>query len=170
MGEAVMYQSKVPYRADWRIQTTGNAFAACAGLSRAEMRQKVIALEAAIKQLPAVPEDVHHHFSDGVYARELRIPAGAVITGKTHRKAHLSFLLSGDISVLTEEGIKRIQGPAIVPAMAGIKRAGYAHTDTVWITVHATEETDLGEIERQFIMPDNELIEGKEPLCLGPQQ
>lgn len=162
----------VRYNAGYRVELTpsGGVFGPCAGLSRAEMRARVMALEAELSKLPQLEQDLHHHFSDGVYARELRLPAGTVATGKTHRHAHLSFLLKGDISVLTEEGVKRLQGPAIVPANAGIKRAVYTHTDTVWVTIHATTETDLDEIERQVIQPDRPAIEQESKLCLGQQQ
>lgn len=115
------------------------------------MRDKVARLEEYLRQFPQLPEQLTHHFSDGVYARELLIPKGSVIVGKIHRYAHLNFLMKGDISVLTEHGIRRIHAPAVIASAPGIKRAGYAHEDTIWITVHATEETDLGKIEDQVI-------------------
>lgn len=115
------------------------------------MREKVVRLEQFLRQVPQLPEQLTHHFADGVYARELLIPKDAVIVGKIHRHAHLNFLMKGDISVLTEHGIKRIQAPAVIASSPGIKRAGYAHEDTIWITVHATTETDLEKIEDQVI-------------------
>jgi hypothetical protein len=116
-----------------------------------EMRARVVRLEDELRKFPQLPEEVRHHFSDGVYARELSIPAGSVVVGKIHRRAHLNFLMKGDISVLTEHGIRRIEAPAVIRSSPGIKRAGYAHADTVWITVHATQETDLERIEDQVI-------------------
>lgn len=117
----------------------------------ATMREKVLCLEEFLRGFPQLPEQLTHHFADGIYARELRIPRDSVIVGKIHRHAHLNFLMKGDISVLTEHGIRRIQAPAVIASAPGIKRAGYAHEDTIWITVHATRETDLEKIEDQVI-------------------
>lgn len=115
------------------------------------MREKVQRLEETLRQYPQLPEQLTHHFADGVYARELFIPKDAVIVGKIHRFGHLNFLMKGDISVLTEHGIKRLKAPAVIKSSPGIKRAGYAHEDTIWITVHATTVTDLEKIEDQVI-------------------
>lgn len=115
------------------------------------MREKVVRLEAALLKYEQLPEELTHHFAKGVYARELHIPKGAVIVGKIHRHAHLNFLMKGEISVLTEHGVRRLTAPAVITSASGIKRAGFAHEDTVWVTVHATEETDLETIEAQMI-------------------
>jgi hypothetical protein len=122
------------------------------------LREKVMRLEDMLRQLPALPEDVHHHFAPGVYMRELRIPKGAVLTGKIHRTAHLNILAKGDISVLTEHGVKRLVAPCVIQSSAGIKRAGYAHEDTVWITVHPTTETNLDKLEAELIAPSFEAL------------
>jgi hypothetical protein len=123
------------------------------------MREKVLRLEAVLSQYPQLPEQLTHHFSGGIYARELFIPKDAVIVGKIHRFAHLNFLMKGDISVLTEHGVKRLKAPAVIASAPGIKRAGYAHEDTVWITVHATAETDVNKIEDQVVCKSFEEFE-----------
>src|SRR3989304_10497708 len=102
------------------------------------LREKVLRLEEVLSQYPQLPEDVYHHFAPGIYMRELRIPKGAVLTGKIHRTAHLNILAKGEISVLTEHGVKRLVAPCVIESSHGIKRAGFAHEDTIWITVHAT--------------------------------
>ena len=115
-------------------------------------RNKIFELEAAIhRDLPAVDCPVTHHFSDGVYAREMRIPAGTVATGKVHKTLHLNILSQGDVSVLTEDGMKRIQAPCTIVSPPGTKRAVYAHTDVVWTTIHGTHETDLEKLEADLI-------------------
>ncbi len=94
---------------------------------------------------------VTHHFSKGVYARELFIPAGTVLTGKIHKHENLNIITRGDISVATAEGVKRLKAGDVVVSPPGTKRVGYAHEDTIWITVHGTDETDVDVIEQQFI-------------------
>ncbi|KAF3997551.1 hypothetical protein [Glaciimonas immobilis] len=115
------------------------------------MRNKIVRLEESIRGLPQVELPVTHHFSKGLYARELFIPKGSVLVGKIHKEQNLNIISSGDISVLTDDGVMRLTAPSTIVSPPGTKRVGYAHEDTVWITIHATEETDLEKIERQVI-------------------
>lgn len=122
-------------------------------------RELVTALEAQLKALP-VQADVDaltaHHFAKGVYVRELVIPAGFCCVGKIHKEEHLNVLLKGSIAVLTEHGVKRIDAPAVIKSMPGIKRAGYAFTDVVWLTIHPNpdNETDMQVLEDRYIAPN----------------
>lgn len=114
--------------------------------------------------------DVHHHFSDGLYARELRIPADTVLIGHIHLQGQINFLMKGTIRVTTDEGVKTLTAPQIVVTGPGTKRAGYAVTDVVWVTVSATNEKDPEEIRKQIIatsFDDPRLIAIEEALCLG---
>lgn len=129
-------------------------------------REAIAKLEDAIRQLPPVEAPVSHHFSPGIYAREMFIPRGTVLTGKIHLTDHLCLITQGDISVLTESGVKRLKAGAVVHTKAGMKRAGYAHEDTRWVTVHATDETDVDLLEAtlvadEFSDPRVEAIERK---------
>lgn len=115
------------------------------------VRAKVCALEDAMRALPQIELPVKHHFAYRTYGRELRIPKGIALTGKIHKFSQLNVLMSGDVSVVTADGAKRVQPPFAMVAEAGAKRAFYAHEDSVWLVVHGTDETDVGKIEDQFI-------------------
>jgi hypothetical protein len=101
-----------------------------------------------------------HHLAPGMYCRELFIPAGACLTGKIHRTSHINIIAQGDISVLTEHGVRRFKAPCVLVSSAGIKRVGFAHADTTWITVHANpaDETDLDQLEAACIAPNFEAL------------
>jgi hypothetical protein len=115
-------------------------------------RELILEIETRMRELPGQMElEPTHHFSKGIYARELRIPAGTLLTGKIHKFENLNIISQGDISVVTEDGVKRIQAPCTLVSPPGTKRIGYAHTDTVWTTIHATEETDLEALEAELI-------------------
>ena len=116
-------------------------------------------LEAAIASLPEAVLETVHHFSPGVYARELRIPAGVVLTGKKHRGPCLNFVV-GDIGVFNNEGKeqRRITGYECFVSPAGTRRAGLAYGNTVWTTIHPTDETDLMKIENEVIEPHHNLL------------
>ena len=138
-------------------------------------REFILAVEGKMRELPGQMEiEPIHHFSKGIYARELRIPAGTLLTGKIHKFENLNIISQGDISVFTEEGVKRIQAPCTLVSPPGTKRIGYAHTDTVWTTIHATEETDLQALESELIAASFEEFEQFQQLtmkggaaCLG---
>jgi quercetin dioxygenase-like cupin family protein len=139
------------------------------------VRDKVNVMENMMFQMPQLDLPVKHHFSSqGVYARELFIPKGTLLTGKIHKYEQINIMASGDLSVLTEEGIKRVQAPFVLVAPAGTKRIAYAHEDTVWITVHATEETDVELLEKQLVAETDqeylEFCEQGETKCLSSQQ
>lgn len=110
------------------------------------------ALEAAITaDLPPVEIPVKDYFSKGVYAREIFIPKGTVITGKIHKYTNLNIMSQGEMSVLTEDGIKRVKAPFTIVSPPGTRRVAYAHEDTIWTTIHGTEKTDVDEIEAEFV-------------------
>lgn len=94
---------------------------------------------------------VTHHFSKGVYAREIFIPKGSFIVGKIHKFENLNILSRGDISILSIDGVIRAKAPYTVVSSPGVKRVAYAHEDCVWTTIHGTEEKDVEKIEEIFI-------------------
>ncbi len=120
-------------------------------IAAASMREKVREIEAQLAQMPQADFHVTHHFSKGVYGRELLIPKGVCLTGKIHKYSQLNVLLSGDISVLTEDGVMRVQPPFVIVSPPGTKRVAYAHEETRWLTIHGTDKTDVDEIEAEFI-------------------
>jgi len=107
-----------------------------------ELKQSVVDLENAMLKMTdrQIELVTIHHFSPGIYMRELRIPAGVTLTGAIHKTEHLNILSKGDLSVMTEEGIKRLTASQVIKSTPGIKRAGYAHQDSVWITVHSNPD------------------------------
>ena len=56
--------------------------------------------------------------------------------------------------------MKRIIAPYTFVSRPGTKRVGLAHADTVWVTIHATEETDLEKIEEEVIAASYEGLDG----------
>lgn len=118
-------------------------------------RDRVFELERAIaRDLPPVEMPTQDHFSHGVYARELSIPAGTVLTGKIHKFENLNVLLEGELLVLTDQGVQHVKAGQVVVSPPGTKRAAYALTNTRWLTVHGTHKTDVDEIESEFIAQD----------------
>lgn len=126
--------------------------------SKVKFRQDILQAEVEIKQMieDNVLEDnlsncvVTHYFTPmdkeygcGTYARKMFIPKGTLLTGKIHKQKHLNFVMQGKITVITEHGTQLIEAPHIFISEPGVKRAGYAEEDTIWVTIHLTKH--LGE-------------------------
>lgn len=149
------------------------AFENTSKLSLPELRDLITQVEGRVRVAETTsPADIPiaHHFSKDVYAREMRMPKGAIVVGKIHKHQNLSILSAGEVSVLSQDGVMRIKAPFTFVATPGTKRVIYAHEDAVWTVIHGTSETDLGKIEDQFIAKDYDELEqlssgGK--LCLG---
>ena len=76
--------------------------------------------------------------------------------------------MKGKVSVLIKDTTEILKGPFSGITLAGTQRIIYVHEDTVWITVHVTDETNLGKIEKEIITPYNHAIQHeKEAVCLG---
>jgi len=95
-----------------------------------------------------------HSFGKGLYVREVFNPQGELLVTKIHKYDHPYFLLSGEMSILDKEGEKRIVAPHYGITKANTKRIIFAHTDCIFVTVHATNKTDLKEIEKEIISKD----------------
>ena len=125
-----------------------------------EIRAKICKVEALLQKsvdsgettdtAPGYP--VKHRFADGVYVREISIPAGHMVVGKIHRHEHLNFISKGRVTVITEHGgVEELIAPVTMISPPGVKRLLFTHEDTVWTTVHVTKERDLDKIEEQVI-------------------
>ena len=95
-----------------------------------------------------------HSFADGCYIREIFNPKGELLVTKIHKVSHPFFLMKGDMTILMEDGIKRIKAPHYGITSAGTKRIIYCHEDCIFVTVHATELTDIAKIEEEVIAKD----------------
>lgn len=109
------------------------------------MIERIEQLEELMLDCQQVDIPVTSLFTNGMYAREITIPKGTLLTGRVHLFDYVDIMLSGDISIATAEGAKRFSGANVFQGVAGRKRAGYAHEDTRWVTVHKTDILDAQE-------------------------
>ena len=119
-------------------------------------REKIEKLQQAMSEMPQCETMVtKHYFADGMYCRELWREAGTLIVGKVHLKEHFYIVANGLVRVTTDSGVKDVRGPTVIVSKPGTKRAVLALEDSTCITVHRTDKTDLDEIEKDLIEPDN---------------
>lgn len=111
-------------------------------------------LEVAMAKLPQVDLPVVHRFTDGLYIREIQIPAGTILTSMTHKTEHPFVLSQGSIMVTSDnEGSVVYEAPYTGITKPNTRRALKALTDVVWTTFHVTNETDIDKIGEQILEP-----------------
>lgn len=108
--------------------------------------------------------ETNHFFAEGMYLREMSIPAGTLVMGKTHRMEHFLIVTKGRAVVVSEEGRQEIAAGYVSRSPAGAKRAILALEDLTMITVHPNEENtrDLEEIEEKYAVDDTPLLTSEE--------
>lgn len=92
-----------------------------------------------------------HHFSDGLYAKEMRIPKGYTAMSHQHHYSHLSLLAKGSVLVTTDNDSNKYVSPACIEIKAGVNHAILALEDCVWYCIHATNETNADKIDKILI-------------------
>ena len=114
-----------------------------------EVRSKIIEFERIVCSIPGEQIQIKttHKFTNGLYCREVFIPKGAIVIGKIHKHPCISIMSMGDKTVLTEDGVRRLRAPFTAVSRPGIKRVGFAHEDSIWTTIHATDEMDLDKLD-----------------------
>ena len=116
-----------------------------------ELEQALISVEGTTGEVMHNANPVKHSFAGGCYIREIYNPANELIITKIHKKEHPFFLMKGEMSILTEEGIQNIKAPYQGITKVGTKRAIYTHEECIFITVHATENTTIEDVEDEVV-------------------
>lgn len=127
-------------------------------------------LEVALAQLPRVDLPVVHRFTEGMYIREIQIPAGTMLTSMTHKTQHPFVISQGSVKVTSDnEGSEIYEAPYTGITEPNTRRALHALTDVVWTTFHVTNETNVAKIAEQILEPKDmsHILEatGKEIPC-----
>lgn len=102
------------------------------------------------------PENIAHHFTGqdqakGVYAKELRIPAGFTLVSHRHTYDHLSILAVGHVRMTSGASVKYLFGPCALTIPAGAPHTLHAITNAVWFCIHPTDETDENAVDETLI-------------------
>jgi hypothetical protein len=139
-------------------------------LTKPELRKAISAFEEELKKLPQVELPTKHYFSKGVYGREIVMPKGILVIGKIHKFNTMNVISSGEVSVLSIDGVKRFKAPYTFVSSPGAKRVIYAHDDVTWTCFHGTHETNVEKIEDEFIATNYEDIEALEAIDLSTRE
>ena len=114
----------------------------------------VLRLQGEISKLEQYQPVTKHYFHGGMYCREVYRDAGVVVVGKVHKKEHFYLIVSGLVSVTTDDGVKELSAGEILMSKPGTKRAVYSHEPTVCMTFHRTDATTVEEAELELVEDD----------------
>jgi hypothetical protein len=114
-------------------------------------RRRLMELQDHLAQEEQVSLPIRHDFSPGLYLRRIFMPAGTFVIGKTHKTEHFNIVMAGKARVMIDGHIETIEGGAVFKSKAGAKKVLYIIRDTVWMTTHPTEETDITALEQELI-------------------
>ncbi len=116
----------------------------------------IVQLEHEIANYEQLELETTHNFYNGLYARSIYIPAGALIVGKRHRQHTLNILMKGRMVITDGDSSFEVCSPYMVETLPMTKKAAYALENSIWTNIHVTSETDLDELEKMFIIPEEE--------------
>lgn len=109
-----------------------------------------------------------HSFIPGGYARQMLIAKFTLVVGKIHLYPCFNFIMSGRVTVFSEDGIRDIVAPFFFVSQPKAKRIVYAHDETLWITVHGTMDSelktidDLEAVEKKLFFDDFDELESRQ--------
>jgi quercetin dioxygenase-like cupin family protein len=117
-------------------------------------REQIERLQAEMVKLPQDEVITEHYFSEGMYCRKVFRKAGTLIVGKVHKKPHFFLCAKGEIIAWSEKGMRNLKAGDVIESLPGTKRVTLAVEDSIGITFHKTDKTDLDEIEQELVEYD----------------
>lgn len=125
-------------------------------------------LVASLSTEPQREMPVQHRFQDGVYLREIFMPADTFVIGHRHRTAHANIILTGVAQVMMDGEMRLVQAGDVFQSEAGVQKILYVAQDMRWITVHANPDngTDIAAIEERLADMDAAYLDAKGQLTL----
>lgn len=99
-------------------------------------------IEEWILSQPQIELPVEHSFCNGLYARDLFIPAGCLLSGAVHKEESFFIIRSGQLRVTSENGVITVLPGFMNVTKAGTKRIGLALTDVICTTIHANPDNE----------------------------
>jgi hypothetical protein len=118
-------------------------------------------LKAEVLALPQYEPQTTNIFHGGIYCREVWRPAGVLVIGKVHKKAHFYEIVSGTVKI-TQDGKPAIvqAGPVLIQCEPGTQRAVLALTDVLCRTFHATDVQTVEDAEAELVEEDQDSAYG----------
>ena len=96
---------------------------------------------------------IKHSFADGVYIRQMDMQKDSVVVGAIHKHLHVWFLLTGHVTVATEDTTEDYIAPCYVVSTPGVKRVILANEDSIFVNIHKNPSNtqDIDKLEKEIV-------------------
>ena len=96
---------------------------------------------------------IKHTFADGVYIRQMDMVENSIVVGAIHKHLHVWFLLTGHVTVTTEDTTEDYIAPCYVVSTPGVKRVILAHEDSIFVNIHKNPSNtqDIDQLEKEIV-------------------
>ena len=96
---------------------------------------------------------IKHTFADGIYVRQMDMQQNSVVVGAIHKHLHVWFLLTGHVTVATEDTTEDYIAPCYVVSTPGVKRVILANEDSIFVNIHKNPPNtqDIDELEKEIV-------------------
>ncbi len=111
--------------------------------------ERVAALSREHLKLPQLDIPTEHVFHGGMYARTIKIPPHAILTG-TLIKVPTLFIVNGDVVIGMEDRAVRVAGHAVLCGQAGRKQVVQTIGQTFITMIFPTEAKTVEAVEAEF--------------------
>ena len=96
---------------------------------------------------------IKHTFADGVYIRQMDMTKDSVVVGAIHKHLHVWFLLTGNVTVATEDTTEDYIAPCYVVSTPGVKRVILANEDSIFVNIHKNPSNtqSIEKLEKEIV-------------------
>ena len=96
---------------------------------------------------------IKHTFADSVYIRQMDMTKDTIVVGAIHKHLHVWFLLTGHVTVATEDATEDYESPCYIVSTPGVKRVILANEDSIFVNVHKNPSNtqDVDQLEKEIV-------------------
>ena len=96
---------------------------------------------------------IKHTFADGIYVRQMDMKKDSVVVGAIHKHLHVWFLLTGHVTIATEDTTEDYIAPCYVVSTPGVKRVILANENSIFVNIHKNPSNtkDLDVLEKEIV-------------------
>jgi quercetin dioxygenase-like cupin family protein len=96
---------------------------------------------------------IKHSFADGVYIRQMDMMKDSIVVGAIHKHLHVWFLLTGHVTVTTEDTTEDYVAPCYMVSTPGVKRVILANEDSIFVNIHKNPSNtkDIDKLEKEIV-------------------
>lgn len=127
--------------------------------------EKISELVAVIVEQPQPHLPIKHTFAEGLYARQIDIPAGTLLIGAPHRVENVVVVNKGRIVIATPDGPFTVEAGETLVCRPGTQNVGFAEEDTRWVNIFPNPENLRDPdalVEMVSLMKASEILGGPE--------